>query len=764
MQSPQFRRTTPTSLHLLDEDEATGELDEPPEQEIGFSKRKGSTDESSVGETGNVASPNLRKPSLLTQALLSSPEMNAMSDADTPNLVSDGGMTSPARTTTPSPPLPLADYTQLPPLEPKALASPSAAQQTEVETRQHALGTDTAEETKIEQTLGRRRCISFACGNKVKNVSSQAQSPKPPPSSEQAHSPVAPTSKRPCMLRFACPMKPSHARPTSTAAHSDSTPNDKLNEHRQDRRDRADDVQPSLPVVPGSELPRSLSPSPGHIKPAIEISKGEHGNRSIDASSWSRDSTLFNRVDFQKSQATSFHEFATTFYPEDEWTNEQTAYRHKMTIDDTLQKEYAIRRLAEEAEEEAEEEELTMDHDNEDNPEDESDDCNTDGSTNDGNETDDEEGFGASEDDSDAGSEYHFWTPSLTTAATSVDRVEHVLPTGRVTLASESSFDADAVSGLAHDRKSSHEDGDKRACSLKESLLQPKGSNTKLEPFIIGTLDEDRPIQEALLSSLEQRRLSKQKLIPQDIDPSFPTSDPEAEDEGNVSDTEGSDDGAVPRPNQHLTRSESGTPDEEKIRIPRASIERRKMHSISPPKRLFSPPPRRLFGHSSHRLRCVPPSHKKINSPPSSRRVSPNARSPTGTVGLKGAPYLGQRPNLTHTASLPRFPNPFWDQNGKREAGHVATPSEEASPTTRHKSDDSHSRGPIDIVQGLENKRQRRREKFWRIHCQKAHAGKDRERKCQPGKGAERMREVGKEMQDRFKGYGHNRPHLVLSI
>lgn len=758
MQSPQLRRTTPTSLHLLDEDEATAELDEPPDHGIGFSKRRESRDESSVREIGTVASPSLRKPSLLTQALLSSPELNAMSDADTPYLVSDGGMTSPARTTTPSPPLPLANYAQLPPLETKAVASPSAAQETKAESRQHALGTDTVEETKIEQTLGRRRCISFACGNKVKNINTQVQLPEPPRSSEQEHNPVAPPSRRPCMLRFACPMKPSHERPTSTAAHPDSTSNDNLNEYRRNHQVHTNNVQPSLPVVPCSEPPRSFSSSPRHLKAAIEVSLSGKGDQFIHASSWSRDSTSFNRVDFQKSQATSFHEFATTFYPEDEWTNEQTAYRHKMTIDDTLQKEYAIRRLAEEAEEEALEEELNISHDNQDSREDESDDCNTDGSMDDGNETDDEEGFGASEDDSDAGSEYHFWTPSLTTAATSVDRVEHFRPTGGPQLASESSIDADAM-GSVHGPKSPHEHGGKRRCSFKESPLQPQGSNTKLEPFIIGTLDEDRPIQEALLSSLEQRRLSKQKLIPQDIDPTFPTSDLEAEDEGNVSDTEDSDDGAAPGRNQHLTRSESENSAEEE-RVPRAS-ERRTRRSISPPKRLFSPPPRRLFGHSSHRLRDMPPPHKKINSPPSSRRVSPHATSPTGNAGLIG---LGQRPNLTHTASLPRFPNPFWEHNVKREARHVATPPEGASPMTRDKVDDFHSRGPIDIVQGLENKRQRRREKFWRVHCQKAHAGKDRERKCQPGKGAERMREVGKEMQDRFKGYGHNRPHLVLSI
>ena len=54
------------------------------------------------------------------------------------------------------------------------------------------------------------------------------------------------------------------------------------------------------------------------------------------------------------------------------------------------------------------------------------------------------------------------------------------------------------------------------------------------------------------------------------------------------------------------------------------------------------------------------------------------------------------------------------------------------------------ARGAIDIVKGLEKKRQRRKEKLYQKHCQKA--GKERERKPKPGKGAERMREVGLEL------------------
>jgi len=56
---------------------------------------------------------------------------------------------------------------------------------------------------------------------------------------------------------------------------------------------------------------------------------------------------------------------------------------------------------------------------------------------------------------------------------------------------------------------------------------------------------------------------------------------------------------------------------------------------------------------------------------------------------------------------------------------------------------EGHVRGAIDIVKGLENKRLRRKEKF----CQKYAANRARkgqpERHIPPGKGAERMRELG---------------------
>lgn len=54
---------------------------------------------------------------------------------------------------------------------------------------------------------------------------------------------------------------------------------------------------------------------------------------------------------------------------------------------------------------------------------------------------------------------------------------------------------------------------------------------------------------------------------------------------------------------------------------------------------------------------------------------------------------------------------------------------------------DQHIRGAIDIVKGLEQKRQRRREKFLQKYCNRARMGHVHEKRPQPGKGAERMKE-----------------------
>ena len=56
---------------------------------------------------------------------------------------------------------------------------------------------------------------------------------------------------------------------------------------------------------------------------------------------------------------------------------------------------------------------------------------------------------------------------------------------------------------------------------------------------------------------------------------------------------------------------------------------------------------------------------------------------------------------------------------------------------------DKHVRGAIDIVKGLEQKRQRRKEKFQQKYCSRARKGQIHEKRPQPGEGAERMKELG---------------------
>ena len=740
------------------DDELTSDDDEPPH----FSKLITPTLRSSDSGHGYMASPHLqrsRKESLLTQALLTSPELTPLSDAEAPVLTSDGGLTSPARTTTPSPPPPVINHSSFASLISSDSTAPAKEPTGHGVKVAETTGADRSQEIKVEEGLGRRRCISFACG---RQTTTRKQNDKP--ATTQANTgvslkPVDPP-KRPCMLRFACPIKPSHTDLSKYEDRSKSFDNS---------------IPPKAELLPQildmSLEERRSSPSTaknGSVKPTS----------IAPVSTQPRKSQIFNRIDFQKSEATRFHEFAGPFNAEDEWINEQTAYRQKITINDTLRKENAIRKLAEEAEEEALEEEANEELDGYDNSEELDDRLEeggrdySDEASDGGNETDDEEGFADSDDESDGNPDYQFWTPGLTTAATSTDYLEHIRPAAH-RAASESSIEF--INGAKN--------GSNRALKQPGTHRPPRmrpGTPELLDDadFVVGPLDEDRPLEDAYMSCLEERRRSRHKFVPQDIDPSFPTSEPEADndDDDNDDDDDDDDDDAnatqvhdepervIGQPDSSgvecSNSQKNGSPSTKASVSPMPSPKR--MHS-PPPKRGAvhrSPPPRRLFGQSTHRLRSPPPMHRKLTSPPSSRRPSVS-ESPYGPQGIN-MPHLAQRPNLTHTTSLPKTPNPFWDQHHRSRFHGFDSPLVGSSPKSTGPSPlDLHSRGPIDIVQGLETKRQRRKDKFCRQHCR--HAGKERDRRCQPGKGAERMRELGLEMADRCKGYGQ-KAQLVLSV
>ena len=736
-------------MSLVSEDEAITELDEPPDPPLYFPKKKTSDGGTPLSDTDPIVSPCYRKASLLTQALLTSPEIAPTSDGEAPHLTSDGGLTSPTRTTTPSPPLPATYYAGLPSPESKELIAPIVDQTLASTQTSAVLGIDRTQEVKVEETLGRRRCISFACAKKASTQDKPVQEAKTPETpKEGASSSTAIPPKRPCMLRFACPMKPPQGRSQEIQKPS------KAPEVRQE----AHSLASARKVTSACSIKHAIQKDVNVTTETTTIKNPADSSISaLTEGAPQQTSKAFNRIDFQKSEATSFHEFAGSYHTEDEWTNEQLAYRKRMTITDTLQKENAIRRLAEEADQEALEEDAELEDRCEDDGESDGLDV-TDQISDDGNESDDEEGFAESDDESEAG--YEFWTAKLTKAATSTECVERIRPSQQ-RVASESSIELAVKAEDSQSEAPTIQDKHKqRHRSQKVPLKQPVAL-FKSDEFIIGTLDEDRPLEDAYLSSLEQRKRLKHRLIPQDIDPSFPTSDPEAEDDGNQSEELHVD--VTP-----LNQAEwiTGRPESSEDELPRNRNPLNKSREQTPvpsPKRLHSPPPRRLFGQTTHRLRSPPPPHRKLTSPPSSRRPSFTQSPPTKPHGIE-TPYLAQRPNLTHTTSLPRTPNPFWALHRKARARGLESPSVGPSVKAGDRIQaEFHSRGPIDIVQGLENKRQRRKEKFWRIHCQKAHAGKEKERKCQPGKGAERMREVGKEMQDRLRGYGH-RANLVLSI
>ena len=195
------------------DDEVTAEADEPPDRKIKFSKI-GSLDLAySSTDLREALSPHSRKASLLTQALLTSPDLTPMSDVDAPHLTSDGGLTSPARTTTPSPPLPAANYSGLPSLQgknsitnnldtsPGAMRPPQASHNT------------CGPETKVEETLGRKRGITFACGKTVSTPETSSLVAKPKEQLGSACRPNELPARRPCVLRFACPTKPTRTEP-----------------------------------------------------------------------------------------------------------------------------------------------------------------------------------------------------------------------------------------------------------------------------------------------------------------------------------------------------------------------------------------------------------------------------------------------------------------------------------------------------------------------------------------------------------------------
>ncbi|KAJ5086034.1 hypothetical protein N7532_010805 [Penicillium argentinense] len=689
-----------------DEADLGEDLDEPPEQHILHAKPI-------HPEDGRIfARPTMseRQESLLTRALKSSPEMSPtepqtpphdstytyrsyphsnISGISTAELTSDGGQTSPSLSNTPSPPLPSQMMANKKETAPKVkVVNPS--------------------ETTVEANLGRKRCISFACGRKTDQTPQQKPAAPPAPAPKESEEPTPEPPKRQTTLTFVCP-----GRQTKT-----QTPNIQR-EH-----------SPAHKLAFRSRCRGSPAPISRKTSPPAESSKAlEVPTASTTTSSKAVPTSGLGK--FEESEATRFHEFASSLDEDDEWVNRATDYKEKITMNDCMKKEIAIRKLGEEAEEEAEDED--------DDDLDIADDDSTvhDFSDDDGNESDNEAGF-ADSDESDDDGDYEFWAPSAAASDSNVPSIE-VFPTTMERRASNTSLDSMTDDNQKWLPAPVQRSAGRRSSSSKPKPIKMRPGTPNLPDstdFVCGTLDEDRPLEAAYKSCMEQRRLSKQVLIPQDIDPSFPTSDPE--DNGDLEDiSESALDSVVLEP----TRGRTDDP----------------THKTSPrhsPKRIMSPPPpSRRHGRTSPKRLKSPPPRIRAKSP------SPEKWNLTEDMPVVDSP---RGVNISHLVQRQPLVRTNLERTGRWQGISTLTESPEREQSRTREL--LHTRGPIDIVEGLEKKRQKRKEKFWRQHCRKA-AKEQMVRRPIPGKGAERMKELGLEVAERCRAYGVGQDaQLVLSV
>ena len=673
---------------------------------------------------------------------------SCVSASSTADLTSDGGITSPARTSTPSPPPPDASYVVPGDLFGKAV---SRFEPVVVPTQGEArfLPSDmpsnvTANNTANEAGLGRKRRIRFACGG-TDGTSDEASKATvdPPPKAQDTKTDEKP--KRPCALRFVCPFK---AAKDVNADRGAPQPQSKV-------IGSSLSTAVSLHTVAASEPPRDASSGSKPRSPTRVITRGT----PISGTPPNSDAEV------SRLEATRFHEFASSVEEEEEWMKADAMHTRRLTVDDTLSKEKNIRRLGEEAEEEARQEDEESDAQDEievDESEAAAED-DPDGDISDGgNETDDEEGFADSDDETDGGSEFQFWTPKMNTATTSTDPAELTRSKAR-RIMPQSSMDSllDGVSSGNPTYLCIHKPPQPRRQRTHRGT-PPLPDSTD---FVCGTLDEDRPLEDAYASCLEQRKRSTHTVIPQDIDPSFPTSD--------LEDDDGEDDDVFQLGNDNTCLKQQpndagGGRDDDKDAGPKIKAPVPSPHHLrSPPpfrhaRLAKSPPPRHLMARSPNFRRLALPAAHARSRTPTPRSSAANSPSNHGHIDIFRA---DPRPRLMRTKSLPRTPNPFYQQY---IAAHHAVEKDgsarQSSPTGHRPRKHPHKRGAIDIVNGLECKRRRRREKAWFKYCQRAAKGK--ERRPPPGQGAERMRELGLEKAGKNKGNGlcQQPAKYVLSI
>ncbi|RKF62144.1 hypothetical protein OnM2_035067 [Erysiphe neolycopersici] len=336
----------------------------------------------------------------------------------------------------------------------------------------------------------------------------------------------------------------------------------------------------SNPPLTSSGLSSTRS-SFGHLS-ILSNKMTEPTNKSYLTPSTSRSLSLSSSSGL--SQATGFYEFASEEIEEENWLRQDLSLlTSKLTINDLLKKENDIRRLASEVEQE----ELDEVNDNQDDDNDDDDDSEVEEECDDfeydssdiGNETDNEAGF-ADSDESDVENETEFWTPGRRKCKT----ITRHLPRS----------DLPSIITSTHYRSGSNSSTDFPPSEL--NLFSYKRRRRKLKTmrtgtpdlpdstdFVCGTLDEDRPLEEAYLSCLEARKQARHRSTPQDIDPSFPTSDTDDEEKQNEHD--------ITNSAERHRRYHSGKSESKSGRLSRTLSRNRSSNSCHSPKKLHSPPP-----------------------------------------------------------------------------------------------------------------------------------------------------------------------------
>lgn len=705
--------TQSANAEPLAEEDASADVDEPPDcrspQSAQFSRapiRRGSEQHESLltkalhshsENEGSVQRPRRRR-SVTSNFSLSSGG----------DLTCDTGFTTPARTSSPSPQLPDVGFAPIAAAGKRVVVAPKPGS---IKISMLAGNAPQTRDPAIE-VLEKKRCISFACTAKPKADDKALMPPPPKPAHVAAKVEAAP--KKRC-IQFACTAR---VPPTLSS-------------------------QQCGPAVPtGRPVSTETSPSKLRRSRSPVVRRTSRSPHPAQSKKW----LAANSKDLE-SECSRFHEFATDERQDDDWIlRDGASVKPKLTINDTLKKENEIRKIGKEAEEEADQEEEEDDEndledDGDDNDDDDGldddegdddDDGSDDGSeddesdadearpmnrwedASDGYKTDNEVGFAESDEEDDG---LELWT-ALGDGQRSFSGATTVYRRPSTGHHSDSSVDSNRIAETIRAKRR------QRAIARPATPELPDSTD-----FVCGTLDEDRPLEEAYISHLAARKQNKLHLIPQDIDPSFPTSEPE--DEGEELYKKGYADSE----DQLWLHGEL-----EDIHHDRERTGRRKKSDTISPKRMRSPPPKR---------RHSPPPKARGRSPrrpverPSPRRFrSPQPcgaafKSPTASVPEDAGiafKSLAFRPGLTFTKSLPRGPILFPHLKTARRSRRTST-------TTR----EVHVRGAIDIAKGLEQKRQRRKEMFYQKYCTRARKEKaqGQVRRPPPGQGAQRMRDVG---------------------